>query len=218
VTEDSTRLWGARFRKSPDAALMRLSRSDASHFRLVPYDLAASRAHARELERAGLLDAAECAAVMAGLAAVAADVAAGRLAPAEQDEDVHSFLERSLSERLGALGGKLRAGRSRNDQAANDLKLYLRDEARRLGERILDLADAGGPASRYARPGLHPSAAGTADRLRASAPGACPDFRPRRRPPARLGQAPCPLAARRRGARGLGDRRPPGAFGGGTRV
>jgi argininosuccinate lyase len=142
VTEDSTRLWGARFRKSPDAALMRLSRSDASHFRLVPYDLAASRAHARELERAGLLDAAECAAVMAGLAAVAADVAAGRLAPAEQDEDVHSFLERSLSERLGALGGKLRAGRSRNDQAANDLKLYLRDEARRLGERILDLADA----------------------------------------------------------------------------
>src|SRR4051812_9805464 len=121
---------------------MRLSRSDASHFRLVPYDLAASRAHARELERAGLLDAAERACVMAGLAAVAEDFAAGRLAPAEEDEDVHSFLERSLSERLGALGGKLRAGRSRNDQAANDLKLYLRNEARRLGERILDLADA----------------------------------------------------------------------------
>src|SRR3954453_20521647 len=101
---------------------MRLSRSDASHFRLVPYDLAASRAHARELERAGLLDAAECAAVLAGLAAVGEDCPPGPIAPSAQDEDVHSFLDRSLSEPRGPLGAKLRVWRSRNDQAANGLK------------------------------------------------------------------------------------------------
>src|SRR3954471_1639439 len=121
---------------------MRLSRSDASHFRLVPYDLAASRAHARELERAGLLDAKEREAILAGLAAIGAEFAAGRLVPSEADEDVHTFLERALSERLGPLGGKLRAGRSRNDQAANDLKLYLRHEARRLAQGILSLQEA----------------------------------------------------------------------------
>src|SRR4051794_16326506 len=142
VSQGPTRLWGARFRTPPDPSLMRLSRSDASHFRLVPYDLAASRAHARELERAGLLDAKEREAILAGLAAIGAEFAAGRLVPSEADEDVHTFLERALSERLGPLGGKLRAGRSRNDQAANDLKLYLRHEARRLAEDILALQDA----------------------------------------------------------------------------
>jgi argininosuccinate lyase len=135
-------LWGARFRAPPDPSLMELSRSDPSHFRLAPYDLAASRAHARELERAGLLTSEERERITAAIEALAVDVAAGTVAPSPQDEDVHTFLERALSERLGSLGGKLRAGRSRNDQAANDLKLYLRDEARRLAERILALQEA----------------------------------------------------------------------------
>ncbi len=135
-------LWGARFRAAPDPALMRLSRGDASHLRLVPYDVAASRAHARELERAGLLDAGETSATIAALDAIAAGVADGTIVATGLDEDVHSFLERLLIERLGPLGGKLRAGRSRNDQAANDLKLYLRDEARRLILALLSLQDA----------------------------------------------------------------------------
>ena len=63
------------------------------------------------------------------------DHAGGKIAPSEKDEDIHTFCERVLTERLGPLGGKLRAGRSRNDQAANDLKLYLRDHARRLRRR-----------------------------------------------------------------------------------
>jgi argininosuccinate lyase len=135
-------LWGARFRAAPDPALMRLSRADASYFRLAGVDMLASQAHARELQRAGLLTAQECETLVATLDAMRAEQAAGRLHPAAQDEDVHTFIERVLTERLGALGGKLRAGRSRNDQAANDLKLYLRGEARRLAGQVLALQDA----------------------------------------------------------------------------
>jgi len=135
-------LWGGRFRSGPSPALMRLSRSDASHFRLVPYDIAASLAHGRELVRAGILSEAEDAEIADALTAIAAEIAAGTALPTERDEDVHSFVERLLTERLGTLGGKLRAGRSRNDQAANDLKLYLRDEARHLAHDVLALQDA----------------------------------------------------------------------------
>jgi argininosuccinate lyase len=135
-------LWGARFRTPPSEALMRLSRSDASHFRLLPYDIAASVAHARELQRAGILSPDEAAATVDALEAIAADAAAGRVQPSESDEDVHTFVERLLTERLGPLGGKLRAGRSRNDQASNDLKLYLRDHARRLVLALFALQDA----------------------------------------------------------------------------
>ncbi len=67
---------------------------------------------------------------------------AGDLHPIEADEDVHTFLERVLTQRLGPIGGKLRAGRSRNDQAANDLKLYLRDKARTLATAIGDVQAA----------------------------------------------------------------------------
>jgi argininosuccinate lyase len=141
MTEDK-RLWGARFRSPPDPALMRLSRAEASYFRLAPYDIVSSQAHARELQRAGILSDDETAAIDRELAAIAKAFRAGQVAPKESDEDVHTFIERLLTDRLGALGGKLRAGRSRNDQAANDLKLYLRDEARSLARRVLDLQDA----------------------------------------------------------------------------
>ena len=135
-------LWGARFRAAPDPALMKLSRAEAGYFRLAGIDMLASQAHARELQRAGLLGAEECAALVAALDSMRAEHAAGRLQPSPQDEDVHTFVERVLTERLGALGGKLRAGRSRNDQAANDLKLYLREQARRIAQQVLVLQEA----------------------------------------------------------------------------
>ena len=136
-----TKLWGARFRSPPDPALMRLSTSPPSHYRLTPYDLVSSQAHARELERAGLLTDAECATIIAALDAMRREFAAGALVPAAGDEDVHTFLERVLVERLGPLGGKLRAGRSRNDQAANNLRLYLRAVARDIVTALLALQD-----------------------------------------------------------------------------
>jgi argininosuccinate lyase len=137
-----TKLWGARFRSPPDPALMRLSSSPPSHYRLTPYDLVSSQAHARELERAGLLTDSECATIVAALDAMRREFAAGALIPAAGDEDVHTFLERVLVERLGPLGGKLRAGRSRNDQAANNLRLYLRAVGRDIVTALLALQDA----------------------------------------------------------------------------
>ncbi len=137
-----TKLWGARFRSPPDPALMRLSSSPASHYRLAPYDLVSSQAHARELERAELLTDSECSTIIAALDDMKREFAAGRLAPAAGDEDVHTFLERVLVERLGPLGGKLRAGRSRNDQAANNLRLYLRAVARDIVTALLVLQEA----------------------------------------------------------------------------
>jgi argininosuccinate lyase len=139
---EPTRLWGGRFTGSPAEAVARLSRSVHFDWRLAPFDLAASRAHARVLSRAGLLQAEELERMLAGLDELAAEVAAGRFLPSETDEDVHTALERSLLERLGPLGGKLRAGRSRNDQVATDLRLYLRAEARALAGRLVELADA----------------------------------------------------------------------------
>ncbi|WP_185982859.1 argininosuccinate lyase [Aureimonas mangrovi] len=138
----TTSLWGGRFRGAPDPALTAFSRSDPSHLRLVPYDVAGSCAHARELHRAGILDGDELERMLATLAEIDGDIAAGREATIASDEDIHTFVERLLMARLGALGGKLRAGRSRNDQAANDLKLYLRDEARTLSAGVLEIVDA----------------------------------------------------------------------------
>ena len=136
------RLWGGRFSGGPAEALARLSVSVQFDWRLAPYDLAASRAHARVLAGAGLLDAHELGRMLAALDDLEAACASGEFRPTVEDEDVHTALERGLLERLGALGGKLRAGRSRNDQVATDLRLYLRDHARGVAGRLVELAEA----------------------------------------------------------------------------
>jgi argininosuccinate lyase len=139
---ETVRLWGARFRTPPSAALMRLSRAPQNYFRLVPEDLRSSIAHASELVRAGILTQDEGDKISDALTAIGNDYAAGTVAPSHADEDVHTFLERVLVERLGAVGGKLRAGRSRNDQAANDLKLHLRAVAKQIAGDLLSLQNA----------------------------------------------------------------------------
>jgi argininosuccinate lyase len=121
---------------------MRLSRAPQNYFRLVPEDLRSSIAHASELVRAGILTQDEGDKISDALTAIGNDYAAGRVAPSHADEDVHTFLERVLVERLGAVGGKLRAGRSRNDQAANDLKLHLRGVSKQIANDLLSLQDA----------------------------------------------------------------------------
>ena len=136
------RLWGARFSGGPADALARLSVSVHFDWRLAPYDLRASAAHARVLHAAGLLDGDELARMLAALDDLGEAVQSGAFRPTVEDEDVHTALERGLLERLGALGGKLRAGRSRNDQVATDLRLYLRDHVRRLVARVAELETA----------------------------------------------------------------------------
>lgn len=137
-----TKLWGGRFAGSSSPDLTRFSRSDPRYFAMAPYDLHGSRAHVRELNRSGLITDSELGIFLDTLDDVARGIAAGTVVPAEQDEDVHTFLERELIERMGPDGGKIRAGRSRNDQAANDLRLYMRDKARTLSVLVVELAQA----------------------------------------------------------------------------
>jgi argininosuccinate lyase len=136
------RLWGGRFEGGPADALARLSVSVQFDWRLARYDLLGSRAHARVLHRAGLLTDAERDAMLGALDDLDQAVEDGSFRPTVADEDVHTALERGLLERLGALGGKLRAGRSRNDQVATDLRLYLRDQVRRVTSRLAELQTA----------------------------------------------------------------------------
>ncbi|WP_232520208.1 argininosuccinate lyase [Actinosynnema pretiosum] len=127
--------------------------SASTHFdwRLAPYDIRGSRAHAAVLHRAGLLSDDELTRMHAALDVLAADVESGAFVPTLADEDVHTALERGLIERAGAeLGGKLRAGRSRNDQVATLFRMWLRDAARRVTTGVLDVVDAlAGQADRH---------------------------------------------------------------------
>ena len=133
------RLWGGRFASGPAEALARLSVSVQFDWRLAPYDLLASRAHARVLHRAGLLTGGELSRMLGALDDLDRSCRDGTFRPTAADEDVHTALERGLLERVGQLGGKLRAGRSRNDQIATDLRLYLRDHARIVTARLTEL-------------------------------------------------------------------------------
>ena len=137
------RLWGGRFAGGPTEAMAALSRSTQFDWRLAGYDLAGSRAHAAALHRAGLLTDDELSAMRAGLAELATAVASDRFRPAAADEDVHGALERGLTEIVGReLAGRLRAGRSRNDQVATLVRLYLRDAVREVVAALLGVVAA----------------------------------------------------------------------------
>ncbi|MGO2003261.1 argininosuccinate lyase [Arthrobacter rhombi] len=136
-------LWGGRFSGGPADALAALSKSTDFDWRLARYDIAGSRAHARVLHTAGLLDDAELQGMIGALDQLESDVTDGTYVAAESDEDVHGSLERGLIERAGpALGGKLRAGRSRNDQIATLGRMFLRDHARVIARGVLATIDA----------------------------------------------------------------------------
>ncbi len=136
-------LWGGRFASGPSDALAALSKSTHFDWRLVPYDLAGSKAHARVLYGAGLLTTEQRDGLIAGLDRLGERFASGELRPEESDEDVHGALERLLLDEVGTeLGGRLRAGRSRNDQVATLFKAFLRDHARVIAADVLDLAEA----------------------------------------------------------------------------
>lgn len=136
-------LWGGRFTGGPADALAELSRSTHFDWRLARLDIEGSRAHARVLHRAGLLDDDALSGMLDALDRLDADVASGAFGPEPSDEDVHGALERGLIDRAGAdLGGRLRAGRSRNDQIATLVRMYLRENARRVAGGVLDVVEA----------------------------------------------------------------------------
>lgn len=136
-------LWGGRFADGPSDALAALSKSTHFDWVLAPYDIVASRAHTVILFRAGLLTEEQRDGLLAGLDQLATDVADGSFSPLITDEDVHAALERGLIDRVGPdLGGRLRAGRSRNDQVATLFRMWLRDAVRRVAAGALDVVGA----------------------------------------------------------------------------
>ena len=135
-------LWGGRFSDGPADAVFALSRSVHFDWRLAPYDLRSSVAHLEILESSGLLTSDVALAIRGGLKELIAEVAAGTFTANATDEDVHSALERGLTEKLGDIGGSLRAGRSRNDQVTTDLRLYAIDHMLEVASQVIALQEA----------------------------------------------------------------------------
>jgi len=136
------RMWGGRFDGGPDARMADFTRSIEVDAALALDDIAGSIAHVRGLGRAGLLTDDEVATLERGLVSLRADVEAGAVEWDPALEDVHMNLETMLTERVGAVGGKLHTGRSRNDQVATDLRLWTRRAVDRLDAGLVALERA----------------------------------------------------------------------------
>ncbi|MCU1545532.1 MAG: argH [Homoserinimonas sp.] len=142
TTNDGS-LWGARFSSGPSPELARLSKSTHFDWQLAPYDIAGSRAHAKALTAAGYLTSGELSGMLSALDQLLSSFEDGQITAQATDEDVHGALERHLISIAGAeLGGKLRAGRSRNDQIATLIRLYLLDHGRSITHLVVQLIDA----------------------------------------------------------------------------
>jgi len=128
--QQGKKLWGGRFSDATDPTVERFSASIAFDRALARHDLRGSIAHARMLGRSGIIPEADADTIVAGLEEIARDIAAGTFAFDPALEDIHMNVEARLTERIGAVAGRLHTGRSRNDQVATDLALYLRDAAR----------------------------------------------------------------------------------------
>ena len=135
-------LWGGRFTQAPADAVLALSRSVDFDWRLAPYDLRSSLAHLKVLRDSDLIQEDVAKKIEKALRELASEVEAGKFSAIASDEDVHSALERGLTEKIGAAGGSLRAGRSRNDQVATDLKLFAIDHMLEVASSITQLQSA----------------------------------------------------------------------------
>lgn len=135
-------LWGGRFSQGAADATFALSRSVDFDWRLAPYDIRSSLSHLSILESSGLLSKSDAGAIRRALKELGGEVGNGHFLPIASDEDVHSALERGLNEKLGARGGLLRAGRSRNDQVTTDLRLFAIDHMLEIAMLITAMQSA----------------------------------------------------------------------------
>ena len=148
-TETIAKPWGGRFAEPTDRDVVAFTASIQYDKRLYRYDIAGSIAHARMLARQGIITQGEARKIRNGLTGILADIESGKFAFQAEDEDIHMAIEKALTRRIGDAGGKLHTGRSRNDQIALDIRLYLRDEIGSVLEligalkaRLLDRAKA----------------------------------------------------------------------------
>lgn len=135
-------LWGGRFSEAPQDSVFALSRSVHFDWRLAPYDIRSSKAHLAVLERSKLIDTKDASKILKALNELADEVGNGKFTPIDTDEDVHSALERGLTEKIGSAGGALRAGRSRNDQVTTDLRLFSIDHMLQVAGLVVKLQEA----------------------------------------------------------------------------
>jgi argininosuccinate lyase len=138
AASEGGKAWGGRFRQKTNRLVESFTVSVAVDRRLYPHDIQGSIAHCKTLGKARVLTASETRAIVKGLESVKTELDRGRFRFTQQDEDIHMAIERRLTELIGPLGGKLHTGRSRNDQVALDIRLYLRSELSRL---VVDLED-----------------------------------------------------------------------------
>jgi argininosuccinate lyase len=136
ASRDTAKLWAGRFREGTHRLVEAFTASLAFDRRLYPYDIRGSEAHCKTLARAGVLSKQEAASILRGLDAVRKELDRGVFPFSERDEDIHMAIERRLTELIGPVGGKLHTGRSRNDQVALDIRLYLRDAVAGLQQRV----------------------------------------------------------------------------------
>ena len=132
-------LWGGRFTTEPNELMKRFGDSMAFDQRLYAADIRGSMAYAGALERAGIITAVECEQLASGLEEVLGEFERGAFEVQPGDEDIHTAVERRLGELIGPVAGKLHTGRSRNDQVATDLRLYLLEEMASLEEALVEL-------------------------------------------------------------------------------
>ncbi|WP_456388333.1 argininosuccinate lyase [Desulfolithobacter sp.] len=130
------KLWGGRFAGTTAASVEAFTESISYDWRLYRHDIQGSMAHARMLARQGLISGQERDAILQGLSEVESEIEQGRFAFRPELEDIHMNIEKALTEKIGAAGEKLHTARSRNDQVALDIRLYLRDEGRVLDELL----------------------------------------------------------------------------------
>ncbi|RUM88028.1 MAG: argininosuccinate lyase [Thermovibrio sp.] len=129
------KLWGGRFKESTNELVEEFTESVSYDKRLAPFDIAGSVAHVKMLEKQGILSKEEAEKIIEGLNEILREIEEGKFEWRRELEDVHMNIEKRLTERIGAVGGKLHTGRSRNDQVATDVRLYVRREI----EEILEL-------------------------------------------------------------------------------
>ena len=135
-------LWGGRFSQGPAQSVATLSRSVDFDWRLAQYDIRVNVAHVHGLAASRVISVADSEKIISALASLSSEIETGKFGFNDSDEDVHSAIERGLIEKLGALGGAFRAGRSRNDLVVTDFKLYLIDHIMEIAQTLTQLIDA----------------------------------------------------------------------------
>jgi len=137
--KETEKMWGGRFQKEPDPTAASFTRSIATDLPFWSHDILGSLAHARMLGITGILPLEEANLIVQGLLDIANDMKSGAITIDKESEDIHSFIEAQLHERIGPIAGKLHTGRSRNDQVVTDVRLWLKETLSSLTNGILAL-------------------------------------------------------------------------------